>query len=193
MCMLSLLSSVILISTVGFALAGNICTYTPHSCIRSFGCCYGIAQNTCCYWLGNYGWSVRFQNMHMTSTWLGKVFGNFCSIQTAQAGSSSGSICKCCGSLHLFSSLMQTFFSKGASIYNGLTYLAWKSGNWNAGTGKHDLETYGNVTCIPPNVIGFTSKDGKEHLVKVPKGKFDEVNKRVKTDNFLKLLELNSV
>ncbi|KIJ95218.1 hypothetical protein K443DRAFT_109108 [Laccaria amethystina LaAM-08-1] len=173
--MLSLLSSVILVSAVGFASASDICTYTSRSCIGSYGCCYGIAQNTCCYWPSNYGWSVKFQNMPMTSTWLGETFGDsICSTETSGQGSSSGSICD--------------------SVYNSPTYLAYKSANWHAGTGaRRDLETRDNATCVQPNVIGFTTEDGKEHLVKVPEGKFDEVNEWVKTDDYSKLLELDSV
>ena len=194
--MFSLLSSLILASAVGFASAGDICTYTSRSCIGSYGCCYGIAQNTCCYWPSNYGWSVKFQNMPMTSTWLGTTYGDsICSTQTGGIGSSSGSACKYRRSLRLFILLTQTFFfSKGASVYNGPTYLAWKSAKWNAGTGaRRDLGTRDNATCVQPNVIGFTTEDGKEHLVKVPEGQFDEVNEWVKTDDFSKLLELDSV
>ena len=111
--MFSLLSSLILASAVGFASAGDICTYTSRSCIGSYGCCYGIAQNTCCYWPSNYGWSVKFQNMPMTSTWLGTTYGDsICSTQTGGIGSSSGSACKCRGSLRLFFLLTQTFFKK---------------------------------------------------------------------------------
>jgi hypothetical protein len=193
--MLSLLSSVILVSAVGFASASDICTYTSRSCIGSYGCCYGIAQNTCCYWPSNYGWSVKFQNMPMTSTWLGETFGDsICSTETSGQGSSSGSICKCRGSLRLFFLLTQRYLSKGDSVYNSPTYLAYKSANWHAGTGaRRDLETRDNATCVQPNVIGFTTEDGKEHLVKVPEGKFDEVNEWVKTDDYSKLLELDSV
>ena len=43
-------------------------------------------------------------------------------------------------------------------------------------------------------MIGFTTEDGKEHLVKVPEGTvFDELNEWFKTENFAKLLELDSV
>jgi hypothetical protein len=42
-------------------------------------------------------------------------------------------------------------------------------------------------------VIGFTTKDGKEHLVKVPEGTLDELNEWVKTEIFAKLLEFESV
>ena len=42
-------------------------------------------------------------------------------------------------------------------------------------------------------MIGFTTEDGKEHLVKVPEGTLDGLNEWVKTENFAKLLELDSV
>ena len=58
---------------------------------------------------------------------------------------------------------------------------------------RRDVEARDNATCILPNVIGFTAEDGKDHLVKVPEGKFDQVNEWVKTDDFSKLLELDSV
>ena len=88
-------SLLVLISAVSLVSAGDICTYTSRSCIGSFGCCNGIAQNTCCDWPSNFGWSVKFQNMPMTSTWFGKTFGtSTCSTQTGGGGSSSGSICK---------------------------------------------------------------------------------------------------
>jgi hypothetical protein len=158
---------------------------------------YGIAQNTCCNWPSNYGWSVKFQNMPMTSTWFGKTFGtSTCSTQTGGGGSSSGSICKNHETLpNLFSILTQrNIFSLGTSVFNGPTYLNWLSANWNAGTGmRRDAEARDDANCVRPNVIGFTTQDGVEHLVKVPEGKFDEVNEWVKSDDFSKLLELEAV
>ena len=68
------------------------------------------------------------------------------------------------------------------------------SANWNAGTGmRRDSEARDDANCVRPNVIGFTTEDGVEHLVKVPEGKFDEVNEWVKSDDFSKLLELETV
>ena len=62
------------------------------------------------------------------------------------------------------------------------------SASWHAGA----LTSRDVASCVRPNVIGFTTEDGKEHVVKVPEGKFDEVNEWVKTDSFSKLLELDS-
>ena len=58
---------------------------------------------------------------------------------------------------------------------------------------RRDAEARDNADCVRPNVIGFTTGDGVEHLVKVPEGKFDEVNEWVKSDDFSKLLELETV
>ena len=58
---------------------------------------------------------------------------------------------------------------------------------------RRDVEARDNATCVRPNVIGFTTEDGKDHLVKVSEGEFDQVNEWVKTDDFSKLLELDSV
>ncbi|EDR13579.1 uncharacterized protein LACBIDRAFT_292408 [Laccaria bicolor S238N-H82] len=75
------------------------------------------------------------------------------------------------------------------SVYNGSTYLNWLSANWNAGT----LISRDDANCVRPNVIGFTTEVGEEHLVKVPEGKFDELNEWVKTGSFSKLLVLDSI
>lgn len=74
----------------------------------------------------------------------------------------------------------------------------WLSASWGPGGGgfrRRDTEGHDDVlNCVLPNVIGFTTEDGKEHLVKVPEGTaFDELNEWVKTENFVKLLELESV
>ena len=58
---------------------------------------------------------------------------------------------------------------------------------------RRDSEARDDAHCVPPNVIGFTTEDGVEHLVKVPEEKFDEVNEWVKSDDFSKLLELETI
>ena len=58
---------------------------------------------------------------------------------------------------------------------------------------RRDAEARDDANCVRPNVIGFITEDRVEHLVKVPEGKFDEVNEWVKSDDFSKLLELESV
>ena len=88
----------------------------------------------------------------------------------------------------LFSDVDTKTFLIGTSVFDGPTYLNWLSASWNAGT----LTSRDDANCVRPNVIGFTTEDGKEHLVKVPEGRFDEVNEWVKTDSFTKLLELDS-
>lgn len=88
----------------------------------------------------------------------------------------------------LFLTLTQKTFLIGTSVFDASTYLNWLSASWNAGT----LTSRDDANCVRPNVIGFTTEDGKEHLVKVPEGKFDEVNEWVKTGSFSKLVELDS-
>ena len=72
----------------------------------------------------------------------------------------------------------------------------WFSASWSSvgGSRRRGTEDHDDVlNCVQPNVIGFTTEDGKEHLVKVPEGTLDELNEWVKTENFAKLLELDSV
>ena len=73
----------------------------------------------------------------------------------------------------------------------------WFSASWSSvgGSRRRGTEDHVDVlNCVRPNVIGFTTEDGREHLVKVPeKMVFDDLNEWVKTENFAKLLELDSV
>ncbi|TFK44195.1 hypothetical protein BDQ12DRAFT_660991 [Crucibulum laeve] len=168
-----------LLLSIGLVFAADICTYTSRNCIGSYGCCYGIAEGTCCYWPANsgYGWSVKYSSMPTTPWWLGRAYGDLCTTLTSGSGSSSGSIC--------------------ASVYTGPTYINWVSANWDSDyRTRRSLEERGDTPqgdCVLPNVIGFTSDDGEEHLVKVPEGKFEEVNELVKADNFKELLKLDKV
>ncbi|KAF8988557.1 hypothetical protein BDQ17DRAFT_1200764, partial [Cyathus striatus] len=142
-------------------LAADICTYTSRSCIGSYGCCYGIAEGTCCYWpsTSGLGWSVQYSGMPTTPWWLGRAYGDLCT-----------------------------------TITSGVGAINWVSANWDSDyRTRRSLEGRDNINgtnCVLPNVVGFTTEDGKEHKVKVPEGKFGEVNDLLKEDNFEELLKL---
>ncbi|KAF8072210.1 hypothetical protein FPV67DRAFT_926154 [Lyophyllum atratum] len=157
------------------ASAADICAYTSRSCAGSYGCCTGIAEGTCCYWPYNsgYGWSVRFTNMPLTGWWLGRTYGDTCTTSTGGGGSSDGSTC--------------------VSVWDGPSYLNWLSANWDSDYRTRRRSIEGNDTsCVLPNVVGFIADDGEEHLVKVPEGKFGEVNQLVKAEKYAELLKLES-
>jgi len=171
-----------LITSLAIALASastDICTYTVRGCstISAYGCCLGIAQDTCCTWPSNYGWSVSYAGMPTTPYWLGYAYGDTCTTETSGVGSSSGSTC--------------------ASVFNGPTYLAWKSGSWDADfrsrRSLEEPEAKRDIKCASINAIGFSTADGEEHFVRVPDGKLDEVNAHLQAENFDELLKLEAV
>ena len=139
----------------------------------------------------------------MTASWFGRTYSDS-NCQRQAAGISPlvpGDICKYSKSLH-FCLAFETkqkncIYVTGSSVLNNPNAANWLSANWGPGGNgvrRRDTENHvDGLNCVRPNVIGFTTEDGKEHLVKVPKGTLDEVNEWVKTENFAKLLELDSV
>lgn len=106
-------------------------------------------------------------------------------------------VCKCRKRLHFCLAVERCNYVTGSSVTSS-SKANWLSASWGPGGGgfrRRDTEGHDDVlNCVLPNVIGFTTEDGKEHLVKVPEGTaFDELNEWVKTENFVKLLELESV
>jgi agmatine/peptidylarginine deiminase len=94
-----------------------------------------------------------------------------------------------------FETNKKCIYATGTSVLNNVN-ANWLSAGWGPGGGipRRDTEDHvDDLKCVRPNVIGFTTEDGKEHLVKVPEGTLDELNEWVKTENFAKLLELESV
>ncbi|TFK44194.1 hypothetical protein BDQ12DRAFT_672549 [Crucibulum laeve] len=163
--------SATLFAIIAVAFAANICAYTSRDCIGSCGCCTNTAEGSCCYWPSNssYGWSVRFSNMPSTPYWLGLTYGDFCWTQTSGAGSSSGSVC--------------------SSVYPAPNRINWVSANWDADyRTRRSVDVRGD-DCVVPDTIGFTNEDGKEHLVKVPEGKFEDIANLIETLNFEALLK----
>jgi len=160
------------------ASAQNICTYTGYDCdTYYYGCCLDIAQDTCCTWPSNYGWSVDYNDMPMTSTWMGYAYGDTCETETSGIGSSSGSAC--------------------ASVYDAPGYINWKSGSWVSDylrrRSLEDTESKRDTECVSINAIGFVDANGEKHRVQVPEGKLDEVNGYVLAGNVEELLKLQTV
>ncbi|KIJ93343.1 hypothetical protein K443DRAFT_646175 [Laccaria amethystina LaAM-08-1] len=172
----SVLSSVVLLLlATSLVAASDICAYASRNCVESYGCCQNILPGTCCSWPNNYGWSVRYQNM--PASWSGRTFSD--------------------------SNCQRQWLGISPLVVGPISYRTTKTlpiGCLRTGVRvggsppRRDTEDHNDVlNCVRPNVIGFTTKDGKEHLVKVPEGTLDELNEWVKTEIFAKLLEFESV
>ncbi|KIJ93347.1 hypothetical protein K443DRAFT_402238 [Laccaria amethystina LaAM-08-1] len=171
----SVLSSVVLLLATSLVSASDICAYTDRACMGTYSCCLNVAKGACCSWRNNFGWSVKYQNM--PASWFGRAYSDS-TCQRQAVGISPLVIGPLC-----------------TSVLNNVN-ANWLSAGWGPGGGipRRDTEDHvDDLNCVRPNVIGFTTEDGKEHLVKVPEGMVDELNEWVKTENFAKLLELESV
>ncbi|TFK33266.1 hypothetical protein BDQ12DRAFT_670378 [Crucibulum laeve] len=157
------------------ALAGNICSYTTRDCVTGIRtCCNNIAEGTCCSWSSTYGWAVKFENMPLTSWWLGRTYGDTCRTSTSGGGSSGGSTC--------------------VTVYPGPNYLNWKSANWDADT--RSRRSVDNTTssvelkCAIPNVVEFNTQDGEAHSVTFTADQADHIHELVDAGKLEELLDM---
>lgn len=82
----------------------------------------------------------------------------------------------------------------GASVWDDPSRLNWLSGNWDADyRSKRAIklrDASETPNCAVPNVMGYTTKDGEDRVVKVPEGKFEEVSEHVRAGHYEELEKL---
>ncbi|KAG5634457.1 hypothetical protein H0H81_001879 [Sphagnurus paluster] len=83
----------------------------------------------------------------------------------------------------------------GVNVFNRPSYLNWRSANWFSYSDRrlaNSVDVVAHVKHAVPDVIGFTTEDGKGHLVKALEGKLDEITELVKANDYAGPLKLES-
>jgi len=81
-------------------------------------------------------------------------------------------------------------------VNNGPNFLAAVSANYDLDTRtRRSFDKGGtSIACVGFDTIGFTTKDGVEHHVKIPESsKFEDVERLVKEEKFSEVLRLQKV